>query len=179
MGPRFLWRESSRPERHTARAAIRTTICSGQGVYPRAGDRGIDQGIQAEDLQFDGSPATWYGGAADHADHEPVAGHTMGGCVEKCADDAGDGTGESPLVPIDPRYCSNECSSPPHRPDGLGDYMCEICDGVDTLSHRITECGEGPVTWRWTRARIAAILRMDQAHIPDAPRFPPLASAAP
>jgi hypothetical protein len=44
---------------------------------------------------------------------------------------------------------------------------CRECGGVDTLSHRLTECGEGPQIWRWTRARIAAILHMDSIYIPE------------
>jgi hypothetical protein len=45
--------------------------------------------------------------------------------------------------------------------------QCERCEGTDTLPHRLTECGDGPATWQWTRARIAAILRTSQAHIPE------------
>jgi hypothetical protein len=44
---------------------------------------------------------------------------------------------------------------------------CRRCNAVDTIGHRITECGEGPAIWRWTRARIAAILRMDAVYIPE------------
>jgi exonuclease III len=44
---------------------------------------------------------------------------------------------------------------------------CRVCGGEDTLSHRMTECGEGQLIWRWTRARIAGILRMESRYIPE------------
>jgi hypothetical protein len=43
---------------------------------------------------------------------------------------------------------------------------CSRC-GEDTLQHSITSCEEGPVIWTWTRARIAAILRVHPTHIPE------------
>ena len=43
---------------------------------------------------------------------------------------------------------------------------CAQCGNPDSQLHRITACGEGPVIWHWTRARIAAILRMDPRYIP-------------
>jgi hypothetical protein len=42
---------------------------------------------------------------------------------------------------------------------------CSRCGETDTLQHRITRCEEGPVIWSWTRARLAAILRMHPKHI--------------
>ena len=43
---------------------------------------------------------------------------------------------------------------------------CTLCGKLDSLSRRITECGEGHIIWNWTRARIAALLRMDPRQIP-------------
>jgi len=42
---------------------------------------------------------------------------------------------------------------------------CQHCGRVDTLIHRVTECSEGAGFWRWTRSRIAIILRMDPKYI--------------
>jgi len=38
---------------------------------------------------------------------------------------------------------------------------CMRCRKNDSLKHRITECKEGPVIWNWTRARTAALLRVN------------------
>jgi hypothetical protein len=43
---------------------------------------------------------------------------------------------------------------------------CGICQNTDTLTHRMTECGGGKI-WRWTRNRLAMILRIDQRYIPN------------
>jgi len=42
---------------------------------------------------------------------------------------------------------------------------CQHWGRVDTLIHRLTECSEGADIWRWTRSRIAIILRMDPKYI--------------
>ena len=39
--------------------------------------------------------------------------------------------------------------------------LCRLCNKTDTLLHRLTECGEGPTMWEWTRWRLAIILRTD------------------
>jgi hypothetical protein len=44
--------------------------------------------------------------------------------------------------------------------------QCRFCSRQDTLLHRIIECGEGPVIWRWLRHRIAVILRENTTYIP-------------
>jgi hypothetical protein len=44
--------------------------------------------------------------------------------------------------------------------------LCETCNKTDTLQHRLTECGEGPKMWEWTRRRIEIMLRTDPKHIP-------------
>jgi hypothetical protein len=44
---------------------------------------------------------------------------------------------------------------------------CWRCGTTDTLQHRITECEEGAVIWNWTRARIAAILRVDKKYVSE------------
>ena len=38
---------------------------------------------------------------------------------------------------------------------------CKHCEKQDTLPQRLVECGEGIVTWEWTRERIALMLRTD------------------
>ena len=38
---------------------------------------------------------------------------------------------------------------------------CNYCGQTDTLSHRIMECGAGGDIWRFTRVRMAAILRIN------------------
>jgi hypothetical protein len=45
--------------------------------------------------------------------------------------------------------------------------QCRLCNQMDTLSHRLTNCGEGRMMWFWTRLRIAAILRLDKRNIPE------------
>ena len=42
----------------------------------------------------------------------------------------------------------------------------DLCNKTDTLLHRLTECGEGPTMWEWTRWRLAIILRTDPKYIP-------------
>jgi hypothetical protein len=42
---------------------------------------------------------------------------------------------------------------------------CTSCGEPDTLQHRITICKEGLVIWNWTRARLAAIIRVHPKHI--------------
>ena len=44
---------------------------------------------------------------------------------------------------------------------------CNQCGEPDTLQHRLTDIGEGALIWKWTRARIVALLRMDPFFIPD------------
>ena len=44
--------------------------------------------------------------------------------------------------------------------------LCRHCNRKDTLQHRLTECGEGPPIWGWTRERIATILRTDPRPMP-------------
>ena len=42
---------------------------------------------------------------------------------------------------------------------------CQHCGRVDTLIHRLNECCERADIWRWTRSRIAIILRKDPKYI--------------
>jgi len=64
---------------------------------------------------------------------------------------------------------------------GLTDTSsCVHCGHLDTLQLRIVDCGERPVIWYWTRARIAVILRTDPRWIsvewtlrPDFEIWPP------
>jgi hypothetical protein len=43
---------------------------------------------------------------------------------------------------------------------------CTHCGRFNTLQLRLTECNEGAVICRWTRACLAAILRAEPKHIP-------------
>ena len=57
---------------------------------------------------------------------------------------------------------------------GLRDMpTCQWCQQTDTIEHRITACVGSAEIWSWTRARIAAILRMDDRHIPNTWPFLP------
>ena len=44
---------------------------------------------------------------------------------------------------------------------------CKDCGCKDSIGHRLTECGEVPTTWGWTKSIIARILRTTAANIPD------------
>jgi len=44
---------------------------------------------------------------------------------------------------------------------------CSRSGAADTLLHRLTVSEEGPVIWTWTRARIAAILRVHPKYISE------------
>jgi hypothetical protein len=39
--------------------------------------------------------------------------------------------------------------------------LCQSCHVQDTLSHRITLCGDGREQWTWTRQRLAVMFRTD------------------
>jgi hypothetical protein len=43
---------------------------------------------------------------------------------------------------------------------------CSVCGQPDTIQHRITECGECPIIWNWTKQKIGLILRMNPHYIP-------------
>jgi hypothetical protein len=45
--------------------------------------------------------------------------------------------------------------------------QCVLCEGVDTLLHRLVQCVTGAVLWTWTRGRIARFLRVDHTVILD------------
>jgi len=42
---------------------------------------------------------------------------------------------------------------------------CTLYGRRDTLTHRLTECGEGKSIWRWTRSRLVCIRRTDAQRI--------------
>jgi hypothetical protein len=44
--------------------------------------------------------------------------------------------------------------------------QCPTCGDIDTITHRITECGETPVIWNRTSQMLAYILRTDRRNIP-------------
>jgi hypothetical protein len=44
---------------------------------------------------------------------------------------------------------------------------CNFCGQTDSLAHRIIECGDSADMWRWTRVRMAAILRINACYIPN------------
>ena len=39
---------------------------------------------------------------------------------------------------------------------------------IDTIQHRLTQCGESQVIWNWIRARIATITRTHPQYTPEA-----------
>jgi len=45
--------------------------------------------------------------------------------------------------------------------------QCDRCAKVDTLIHRLTDCTNSADIWKWTRTRLAAILRTDKRYIPS------------
>jgi hypothetical protein len=67
----------------------------------------------------------------------------------------------------------------------VGTVLCYKSEGrgfdlPDSLQHRITDCGEGPIIWNWTLAKLGLILHMDPQHIqrtwplrPDFHYWPP------
>jgi hypothetical protein len=59
--------------------------------------------------------------------------------------------------------------------------LCPTCHVKDTLTHRITGCGEGNVQWQWTRKRLAVMLRtvpaVDTRRVAVSPAIPLLACA--
>jgi hypothetical protein len=40
------------------------------------------------------------------------------------------------------------------------------CGNPDSMLHRITDCGDGPMQWTWTKRELDVILRIDPKHIP-------------
>ena len=42
---------------------------------------------------------------------------------------------------------------------------CGNCATVDTVEHRLIECGEGKRIWNWTRGRLARMLETDSERI--------------
>jgi hypothetical protein len=42
---------------------------------------------------------------------------------------------------------------------------CRQCNANDSLSHRLTEYGEGPAIWTGTKSKIAMMLRIDPKHV--------------
>jgi len=43
---------------------------------------------------------------------------------------------------------------------------CPNCGQEDFIQHRITDCGEGPVLWNWSRMKLGMILRVSPNYIP-------------
>ena len=43
---------------------------------------------------------------------------------------------------------------------------CPRCEHPDSILHRITDCGEGPLLWTWTKQKLGLIVRMDAKYIP-------------
>jgi len=53
-----------------------------------------------------------------------------------------------------------------HRIKMASTDTCKKCGEVDTLLHRLTECGEGKTIWDWTQKFIARMLRTSPSNIP-------------
>ena len=60
-------------------------------------------------------------------------------------------------------FPTNECL---HRISLADTPLCGNCGSLDTIQHRITDCGAGATIWQWTQRRIAWILRTDPRNIP-------------
>ena len=43
---------------------------------------------------------------------------------------------------------------------------CDHCNRLDSLQHRLTECGGGPLMWEGTRKLMALMLRIDWKRLP-------------
>jgi hypothetical protein len=43
---------------------------------------------------------------------------------------------------------------------------CPRCNNPDSVIHRVTYCGDGPLQCTWTKQKLGFILRMDPKHIP-------------
>jgi len=43
---------------------------------------------------------------------------------------------------------------------------CANCATADRVEHRLIECGEGKIIWKWTRGRLARMLGTDPERIP-------------
>lgn len=48
-----------------------------------------------------------------------------------------------------------------------GTNRCTLCGDIDTLQHRITQCGEGQVIRTCTRARITTFTRVNPQYIAE------------
>ena len=44
--------------------------------------------------------------------------------------------------------------------------ICPRCGGRDTLIHRLTECHDAAAIWKWTRERLAMMMRTNPRYIP-------------
>jgi hypothetical protein len=53
-----------------------------------------------------------------------------------------------------------------HRIKMASTDTCKECGEVDTLLHRLTECGEGKTIWDWTQKIIARMLSTSPSNIP-------------
>src|SRR5215510_10424911 len=53
----------------------------------------------------------------------------------------------------------------PHAIHLAPSNLCQMCTVPDTLSHRMTACGERKEQWIWTRKRLAMFLRIDQRYV--------------
>jgi hypothetical protein len=62
-----------------------------------------------------------------------------------------------------------------HRIALANSAHCTHCGQIDTLSHRLTDCGAEKDMWRWTQGHLATMLRTHPCHIPEdwplRPRF--------
>ena len=56
---------------------------------------------------------------------------------------------------------------------------CTSCGHLDSLQHRITDCGDSPIIWTWTKQKLGVILRMDHRYIRQDWTLPPFFSTGP
>ena len=43
---------------------------------------------------------------------------------------------------------------------------CRQCDKKHKIQHRLIECGNGDIVWKWARQKTATMLRMDPRYVP-------------
>jgi hypothetical protein len=75
-------------------------------------------------------------------------------------------------TPSDPHGTWRYTTYSPHGSANIGSPLLiatadSLCGSTDTLTHRIIECGNGGEMWRWTKTRMAVILRINVCYIPD------------
>ena len=96
-------------------------------------------------------------------DCEEIPQNRLGTRLEKPTRQRGSWHHKIHVVCRDTWHCTHQWPSGSHPPDR---HQCLSEVWAPRLQHKITECGEGPMIWNWTRYKMAIILRMDHKSIP-------------